>query len=245
MRAPRHAPVVTRGPTGAGKRPTDAAVVWLAAPLGGWTGCGAAWLACCVRDAEVPGSNPGSPTPKVPGQGGGDGGPSKLLEQLARQRREQSLVPRVATTISHWENDLRVRSCTATTASDSPGVRHTARAERHPSKRSASSRRFVGVGGAARTIRAPAAGSRMVRLRATARRPTYTRPVTPATPVVSLFPERQPSPPTPFDSWVHRQKLRRAAFHISQIQAACEAGRRGMASESSLSPMVKAANSFK
>jgi len=66
----------------------------------------------------------------------------------------------VATTISHWENDLRVRSCTATTASDSPGVLHTARAERHPSKRSASSRRFVGVGGAARTIRAPAAGSR-------------------------------------------------------------------------------------
>ena len=63
----------------------------------------------------------------------------------------------------------------------------------------------------------------MVRLRATARRPTYTRPVTPATPVVSLFPERQPSPPTPFDSWVHRQKLCRAAIHISQIQAACEA----------------------
>ncbi len=26
------------------------------------TGCGAVWLARCVRDAEVPGSNPGSPT---------------------------------------------------------------------------------------------------------------------------------------------------------------------------------------
>ena len=32
------------------------------APFGGRTGCGAAWLARCVRDAEVPGSNPGSPT---------------------------------------------------------------------------------------------------------------------------------------------------------------------------------------
>ena len=47
---------------GPGKRPADAAVVWRAAPLGGRTGCGAAWLARCVRDAEVPGSNPGSPT---------------------------------------------------------------------------------------------------------------------------------------------------------------------------------------
>ena len=34
------------------------------------TGCGAAWLARCVRDAEVPGSNPGSPT-KLQVRGGG------------------------------------------------------------------------------------------------------------------------------------------------------------------------------
>ena len=33
-------------------------------PSGRRTGCGAAWLARCVRDAEVPGSNPGSPTTK-------------------------------------------------------------------------------------------------------------------------------------------------------------------------------------
>ncbi len=51
-------------PTAPGKRPAEAAVVWLAAPPGGRTGCGAAWLARCVRDAEVPGSNPGSPTLK-------------------------------------------------------------------------------------------------------------------------------------------------------------------------------------
>src|SRR5580700_8167665 len=34
---------------------------WAAA--GGQTGCSAAWLARHVRDVEVPGSNPGSPTP--------------------------------------------------------------------------------------------------------------------------------------------------------------------------------------
>ena len=53
-----------RRPTGPGKPPAEAGVVWRAAPLGGRTGCGAAWLARCVRDAEVPGSNPGSPTRK-------------------------------------------------------------------------------------------------------------------------------------------------------------------------------------
>lgn len=46
--------------------------------------------------------------------------------------------------------------------------------------------------------------------------------MTPGTPVVSLFPQRQPSPPTPYDSWGHRQKLRHAEIHISQIQAACQ-----------------------
>ncbi len=34
------------------------------------TGCGAAWLARCVRDAEVPGSNPGSPTTMQEANGG-------------------------------------------------------------------------------------------------------------------------------------------------------------------------------
>ena len=53
-------------PTGTRKQQADAAVVWRAAPLGGRTGCGAAWLARCVRDAEVPGSNPGSPTRNPP-----------------------------------------------------------------------------------------------------------------------------------------------------------------------------------
>ena len=61
----------TPRPTAPGKRPAEAAVVWLVAPPGGRTGCGAAWLARCVRDAEVPGSNPGSPTQKVPGQASG------------------------------------------------------------------------------------------------------------------------------------------------------------------------------
>src|SRR5580658_6289472 len=65
-------------PTARGKRRAEAAVVLPVAPSGERTGCGAAWLARCVRDAEVPGSNPGSPTLKVVcGSGAGtqkDGG---------------------------------------------------------------------------------------------------------------------------------------------------------------------------
>ena len=45
-------------------RPTRKAKVTGLLPSGRRTGCGAAWLARCVRDAEVPGSNPGSPTTK-------------------------------------------------------------------------------------------------------------------------------------------------------------------------------------
>ena len=73
-------------PTAPGKRPADAAVVWLVAPPGGRTGCGAAWLARCVRDAEVPGSNPGSPTQK-PWSGPRDSGAPEPSEGLARKWR--------------------------------------------------------------------------------------------------------------------------------------------------------------
>ncbi|MBV8462401.1 MAG: hypothetical protein JO368_03850, partial [Acidimicrobiales bacterium] len=46
--------------------------------------------------------------------------------------------------------------------------------------------------------------------------------MTSAKPVVSLFPPREAPAPTPFDSWGHRRKLRRGAFHIEEAQAACE-----------------------
>ena len=52
------------------------------------TGCGAAWLARCVRDAEVPGSNPGSPTTETAGQSAGLASGSSMrlsnLPDLAR-----------------------------------------------------------------------------------------------------------------------------------------------------------------
>ena len=74
-------------PTGREKRQADAAVGWRAAPLGGRTGCGAAWLARCVRDAEVPGSNPGSPTLKALFRELAAVSVPKPSEQLARKWR--------------------------------------------------------------------------------------------------------------------------------------------------------------
>ena len=44
-----------------------ASLVGLAGGSPSAAGCGAVWLARCVRDAEVPGSNPGSPTTECPG----------------------------------------------------------------------------------------------------------------------------------------------------------------------------------
>ena len=56
-------------------------------PSGERTGCGAAWLARCVRDAEVPGSNPGSPTNNSTVRASGFWGAWPLVRRWAQPSR--------------------------------------------------------------------------------------------------------------------------------------------------------------